>query len=278
MKVSCKALWGVLAWAVGGEALAADASPHTFTANVGVVSNYVFRGLTQTWDRPTVQAGADYAHAAGWYLGVWGSGISGKQFADGVMELDLYGGYNGKFNDDWSWTLGAIGYLYPGADYDQVKPAGTNRSQGYENVELNAGFGYKWISFKAAVALTDYFGANAKTGYTKGSSGSTYLDLTANVPLPAAIFTKDVTLPLHVGRTNYTNKLAAATVGGGTNPDYTDYKVGLTKTFDGGWTLGAAWTYADNRAVYNRVASAKDPSDTRDLGGGNVVFSLVKTF
>ncbi|MBF0126181.1 MAG: hypothetical protein HQM02_03120 [Magnetococcales bacterium] len=275
-------LAGLLAWGMIGGGVLADtpkeSSPHTVTANLGVVSNYIFRGLTQTWDQPAVQGGVDYSHAFGWYAGAWASSISDRQFANGFAEADLYGGYNGKFTDDWTWTLGMIGYLYPGANYDQVKPAGTYRDQGYHTFELNAGLGYQWVSLKVSVALTDYFGANVKTGYTGDSQGSTYVDVTANVPLPASIFTRDVTLPLHVGRTNYTNKLAAATINGGTNPDYTDYKIGLTKAFDGGWTLGAAYVYADNKAVYNGVASAKDPANTRNLGGGNVLVSLTKTF
>ncbi|MBF0419501.1 MAG: hypothetical protein HQL77_18370 [Magnetococcales bacterium] len=275
---------GVLACTIAAKGLAdtakdsGAASPHTVTANIGGVSNYSFRGITQTWDKPAIQGGIDYTHSAGWYGGLALSSISDKQYADGNVEVDLYGGYNGKIQGDWTWTLGVIGYLYPSANYDRVNPAGTNRSQTYNNVEGNVGVGYKWLSAKVSVALTDYFGANAKTGYTKGSSGTTYVDVTAAVPLPEASFTKDVTLPLHIGHTYYTNDLAAAAPGGGKNPDYTDYKIGITKGFDGGWSVGAAYTYADNKAVYDRVPSAKNPAENLNLGGGNAILSINKTF
>ncbi|MBF0162419.1 MAG: hypothetical protein HQL88_09030 [Magnetococcales bacterium] len=247
------------------------ASPHTITANAGVVSNYVFRGMTQTWNKPAIQGGVDYAHADGWYAGLWASSLSDKQYADGWAEVDLYGGFNGKFNADWSWTLGVIGYLYPSANYDGITPPGPNQT--YNTVEANAGIGYKWISMKASVTLTDAYGYNEGTGYQSDTKGSSYWDLTANVPLPEEVFTKEVTLPLHVGRTHYTSDLAS-----GRDPDYTDYKIGLSKTFDGGWNLGAAYTYADNRSVYDKYPSANDATDTADLGGGKVVFSLTKTF
>ncbi|MBF0462447.1 MAG: hypothetical protein HQL87_13765 [Magnetococcales bacterium] len=255
---------------------AAPESPHSFTANVGGVSNYIFRGLTQTWNKPAIQGGVDYAHTDGWYAGLWASSISDKQYAGGWAETDYYGGYNGKFNDDWTWTLGLLGVYYPSANYDRSKPAGNHQS--YDNFEVNAGVGYKWVSLKLSASLTDYFGANTSTGYKGDTKGTTYLDLSANVPLPEETFTKDVTVPLHIGRTHYTSDLASKALAGGTDPDYTDYKAGLSKAFDGGWSLGVAYTYADNGAVYSRVSSAKNASDILDLGGGNVVISLTKTF
>ncbi|MBF0190697.1 MAG: hypothetical protein HQL99_06040 [Magnetococcales bacterium] len=262
--------------ATGLAADAAPASPHTVTANVGAVSNYLFRGLTQTWDNPALQAGVDYSHATGWYAGLWASSISDKLFADGWAELDLYGGFNGKFNDDWTWTLGGIGYVYPGANYNDIIPAVADQS--YNTFELNAGVGYKWITAKVSVAVTDYFGANKKTGFNDNSKGTTYLDLTANVPLPESIFTKDVTMPLHVGYTNFSSQLAAANAAGVTNPDYADFKIGIAKAFEGGISLSAAYLYADNGKFWDNYPSAKKATDLKDQGGDNFVLALTKTF
>src|SRR5665811_2385831 len=64
------------ALAVPGVAMAADAAPApAVIANVGWVSNYVFRGITQTVGKPAVQGGFDYAHSSGFYAGVWGSNV-----------------------------------------------------------------------------------------------------------------------------------------------------------------------------------------------------------
>ena len=54
----------------------APTSPHTLTGNVGLFSQYIFRGLTQTDRDPAVQGGFDYAHSSGLYLGTWASNIS----------------------------------------------------------------------------------------------------------------------------------------------------------------------------------------------------------
>ncbi|MEO5349861.1 MAG: TorF family putative porin [Magnetococcus sp. YQC-3] len=261
------------------DAAAEPPQTHTFTANMGVVSNYIFRGQSQTWNKPAFQGGVDYAHADGWYAGLWASNISDRQYAGGWAELDYYGGFNGKFNNDWSWTLGVNGVYYPSANYDRVNPAvAVNGDQSYDNFEVNAGLGYKWITLKVYASLTDYFGANTRTGYKSDSKGTTYWDLSANVPLPEAYFTKDVTLPLHIGRTEYPTTLAVPAAGGGTNPDYTDYKIGISKGLEEGWSLSAAYTYADGASVYNNVPSAKNLSDTENLVGGHTVFSITKSF
>ena len=58
---------------------AKPAEPYTLTANVGIFSQYIFRGLTQTDAKPAFQGGFDFAHESGFYLGTWGSNISWLQ-------------------------------------------------------------------------------------------------------------------------------------------------------------------------------------------------------
>src|ERR1700693_4589763 len=49
---------------------------YTITGNLGIYSQYIFRGLTQTDQKPAFQGGFDFAHKNGIYLGTWGSNIS----------------------------------------------------------------------------------------------------------------------------------------------------------------------------------------------------------
>ena len=55
---------------------APPAPEHTFTANVGLFSEYIFRGIAQTGGKPAVQGGFDYGHSSGFYAGTWASNIS----------------------------------------------------------------------------------------------------------------------------------------------------------------------------------------------------------
>jgi uncharacterized protein (TIGR02001 family) len=135
-----------------GQAMADD--PWSFSANIGAVSNYVWRGVTQTGDQAAIQGGLDVAHASGFYAGTWASNIDWDEGAseevvispaynedgslmvvDGVQmytgetvgadpaspnyELDFYLGFGGNITDDLSYDLNTIYYAYPdGRDSD----------------------------------------------------------------------------------------------------------------------------------------------------------------
>lgn len=247
-------------------ALAADAPApvHTFTANVNLVSEYRFRGIDQTWGKPALQGGFDYAHADGWYAGVWASNVSGNSYPGGNLEVDYYAGYNGKINDDLGWTVGALGYWYPGANFN--KAAVPSADQKFDNFELNVGVTWKFISYKLSVATTDYFGANTKTGYSDGTKGSMYHDLSINYPLA-----DDLTLGFHIGRTDVKAKF------GSVDPDYTDYKLSIAKTFKDGWNASLAYVKSSNDAFFKNTASFAN-GDTRDLNKGVVVLQAGRTF
>src|SRR5262245_6966550 len=73
---------------------AAPASPHTFTGNMAIVSDYRFRGISQTFKQPALQGGLDYSHSSGFYVGNWNSNIDeGAGFPSGNLEMDFYGGW-----------------------------------------------------------------------------------------------------------------------------------------------------------------------------------------
>ncbi len=94
----------------------ADDSPHSISANIGAVSNYIWRGVTQTDDGAAIQGGVDYSHASGISAGTWVSNIDWGT-PDPNYELDLYAGYGGSFGDV-SYELTTIYYVYPDTDSD----------------------------------------------------------------------------------------------------------------------------------------------------------------
>src|SRR5262244_3990370 len=95
----------------------------TFTGNVGLFSQYVFRGLTQTNEKPAVQGGFDLGHKSGFYAGTWASNISWISDAyppaavqpppSASLEWDFYGGYKGSLPWDFGYDLGVLYYWYP---------------------------------------------------------------------------------------------------------------------------------------------------------------------
>jgi uncharacterized protein (TIGR02001 family) len=234
----------------------APASP--ITGNVAVTSDYMFRGLTQTWGRPAIQGGADYVSPNGFAAGFWGSSISERSYPGGAMELDLYASYGQSINSDWSWRAGLYGYVYPGANLNQAGLA----SRSLNTLEANAALTWKQVTLKYNHALTDYFGVDTEQGYTGDSKGTDYLQLDAAIPL------NDVwSLALHAGHTHYTTTLVAPLANGARNPSYSDVGATLKAQLNGRWSLSGGVTYATNADLYRRTSSFLNASDTRNVGG-----------
>ncbi len=271
------AAYGAAALLLPAPARADDAAPAlATTANVSFVSQYKFRGIDQTWGRPALQGGADLVAANGFYAGAWASNVSANSYPGGSLELDLYGGYNGKLSDDWSWTAGAYGYVYPGANFDKSAcpsasfPAPCSLpSKRLDTLELNAGVTWKWIAYKLSVSTGDYFGAAASTGYSGSTRGTLYHDLSVTWPVSG-----NLGLVAHVGRTDVKARY------GGVNPDYIDYRVALTRTFAGGWNAGAAIAGATNDRFYRPPVGGLSTAngDTRAVNRAAFIVQLGRTF
>ena len=87
-----------------------------FSSTWTAVSDYDFRGFSQSAKDPALQASADYAFGdSGFSMGAWASNVDFAP-ADGDIELDVYANYVGKINDTFSWTAGLTYYTYPGSD------------------------------------------------------------------------------------------------------------------------------------------------------------------
>jgi uncharacterized protein (TIGR02001 family) len=87
-----------------------------FSSTWTAVSDYDFRGFSQSAKDPALQASADYAFGdSGFAIGAWASNIDFEPL-DGDLELDVYINYTGKINDTFSWLAGINYYTYPGSD------------------------------------------------------------------------------------------------------------------------------------------------------------------
>lgn len=237
------------AFASSAHAQQAAATPeHTFTGNLTVATDYRFRGISQTFDRPAVQGGFDYAHSSGFYVGNWNSNVSGNQYPNGAsLEMDLYAGYKFEPVPGLTADVGVLKYYYPGASIAGVKP---------DALEVYVGATYQWFSAKYSHAVSDdYF------GFTN-ADGSYYVDVNANFEIA-----EKTTLGFHVGHQKFKNFGAF---------DYTDYKIGISKDF-GFATIGLALvaTNADS-AVY--TISNTSGTKTKDVSKNTAVLSISKTF
>lgn len=251
----------VLAIAIASAEAQADATPHSWAANLAVMSNYVFRGLTQTNERPAIQGGIDYTHASGAYVGTWLSSVS--WFSDtnagssNSLEWDLYGGFRKTWENGLTTDLGYLRYEYPGSY--RALPAGTVEPH---TDEAYAALGWKWINLKYSYAFSDLFGV-------EDSKGSDYLDLTVTVPL-----NDKFSIAAHAGQQSYTGASTAAHLFGTSNDalySYEDYRVTLTYAFAQGWSALLTGTHT----------SAKDSGYTvlgKNLGDDQLIVGIARSF
>ena len=236
--------------AVAAAAPSAPASPWTLSTTFNLTSDYYARGASQSWHRPAVQGSIDIGHSSGFYAGVFGSSISERTYVGASTEIDLYAGYNGTFGavEGLGYTVGVIGYLYPSGGWDKYvaltlaegnKGVGNQVNESFNTWEANVGLSYKWLSAKLSYGLTNWYGAQKSTGWTKDSDGSLYYELNALVPLPIW----GLNLIAHVGYSDIQGELSTDPLFANanyqlngdlpveTNADWADYKIGLSKTF-----------------------------------------------
>jgi uncharacterized protein (TIGR02001 family) len=288
-----------------------EESNWSLTTNMGVVSDYRARGVSQTWRKEAIQAGIDLTHSSGFYLGAFGSNVSANTYPKANVELDLYAGYNGEIKavEGLGYTVGAIGYFYPNGSWEKYNGFADNTAAGgtvrqtpnggrWDTYEANAGISYKWVSAKGSVTLGDWYGAERDTGWTKSTRGTTYLELNAAIPTPI----DGLTLIGHVGRLNVNGQLDARwtatgmpgtsstgqnfSASGELNPDYTDYKVGLSYAFKvlnaDGWNAGLYYIGHNNDKYWGQRgyggASFNGSIEAKDLNKDAAVFTLGRTF
>jgi uncharacterized protein (TIGR02001 family) len=119
VNIKTKSILALATALVGTAAMAQTAAPESsLSFNVGVTSDYRFRSVAQTSFKPALQAGVDFSHASGAYVGAWASNVSWIRdyvgATDGTTEIDFYGGYKGEIAKDLTFDIGVITYQYPG--------------------------------------------------------------------------------------------------------------------------------------------------------------------
>ncbi|WP_211453587.1 TorF family putative porin [Collimonas antrihumi] len=216
---------------------------NSLTFNVGVVSDYRFRGISQTRLEPALQGGADYSNnPTGLYAGTWLSTLKWVKDSggNGNIEWDIYAGKKGNFTQDLSYDFGVLSYVYPSNDLNPDA----------DTTELYGQLGYGPAYIKYSQSLTNLFGA-------ANSKNSGYLDLGANVDV-----SNGYTVNLHAGHQTVKNNSTLS---------YNDWKIGLTKDF--GILSGSVAVIGTD--TNNYVGPAPD---RKNLGKTALVVSATKTF
>lgn len=257
----------------------AQATPsYSLSGNLGITSNYIFRGITQTGGKPAVQGGFDFSHESGLYAGTWLSNISWLEdfgaYSHSSLEWDFYAGFKRNIGDsDFYYDLSTIYYYYAGnknACFSGSVPCAPVASA--DTWEIAAAFGWKFLGVKYSYALTNYFGAKP-TG--QDTNGTYYLDFFANYPIEKtgiAVFGDYGILKVRNDGTQI----------GATEASYNNWKIGASYTVQSGpvkdLEIGAFYT--DTNVKNSQITGTNfytDQSGYNTAKGTGVVY-IKKTF
>ncbi len=206
--------------------------------NAGVVTDYRYRGISQTRLKPAVQAGIDYA-AGAFYVGAWASSI--KWIKDGGgdsdIEVDLYGGYKGELTKGLTYDVGGLYYLYPS---NSLSPSANT-------FEVYGALTYGPVTAKYSMSTTNLFGV-------ADSKRSGYFDLSGTFDVAGFAVTP------HIGHQAVKNNSAAS---------YTDYSITISKEVATGLVVSLAAVDTDIKVL---------APNGKDLGKAGLVLGLKYNF
>ena len=211
---------GLATSAVAGGSIKDEPAPAgrelAWSFNIGGTTDYVYRGISQTWEDPAAQGGFDVTYGS-FYIGTWASVVKfapDRSDSAADVEVDFYAG----FKPEWrgvTFDLGVIYYSYPGA-----KDSGAELNM----VELKAGASgaiFENMTIGGMIYYSpEYTGETGEVWTFEGTAGYTFRQI--------GIFTPTLggTLGYQVGDRGDLN------IDGFGDKDYMYWNVGLALAVD----------------------------------------------
>ncbi|PAX06762.1 TorF family putative porin [Sphingomonas lenta] len=251
----------------------------TITGSAALVSDYRFRGVSQSDEELALQAGATLAHESGLYAGFWGSNLSGwGTFGGANLELDLIAGYKFQPSPNVTLDLGVTYYMYPGGadetDFFEpyVKLSGTQGP-----LTLTAGIAY--APPQQALGRYYFTGADAAAG-VYNDEGDKEDNLYVFGDAVAGLSGTPFTLKGHIGYSEGNRGLGPNATSVTPTGEYWDWLLGVDTVWRN-LTLGVAYVDTDisrNEAAYLQPSFSKGQDGAGSIADATVVVSLTAAF
>jgi uncharacterized protein (TIGR02001 family) len=236
-------LAGAVGLALSAGVARADDPPSPFTGKVALYSEYEYRGISQTSEKPALQLNLDYAHSSGFYVGTFMSNVKWLkdsaellgESTNAQMEIDLYAGFKYEFVKDWTLDVGYLRYEYPNSKAFPPFTVKPNTDEVYIGVAYGPATLKYSYSFNNTFAVPD-------------SKGSDYIELSIAQPL----IENKLTLTGVLGYQRYSGQQGLST--GETfqndNFSYGVWKLGVVYDFGKGLNVGAYYKGTNANSTY----------------------------
>ncbi|MFW2828921.1 TorF family putative porin [Sphingomonas sp. ID0503] len=270
-----------LAAALPLPALAQDApaAPFTVSGSIALVSDYRFRGVSQSDEELAVQGGLTLTHESGFYVATWASNLSGwGTFGGSNTELDLVGGFKTEVSPGVNVDVGLTWYMYPGGASE------TDFAEPY--IKISTTFGpISWLGGVAYAPKQQALGKwyNSGASYATGipdNPGKKNDNFYVWGDISSAIPNTPITLKAHLGYSEGNSGLGPNGTSVAPTGEYLDWMVGADWAAFGPVVLGVAYTdtnikLKEAKYLYPNFSNTKD--GTR-IAGPQVVFSVSAAF
>lgn len=245
--------------------------PVSISGSVSLVSDYRFRGVSQSDEELAIQGGFTVAHESGFYVGTWGSNLAGwGTFGGSNTELDIFAGYSTTIGTA-GLDVGVTWYMYPGGANE------TDFFEGYVKLSGDAGP----VGLTAAVYYAPKQNALSNSSATPFSNGQNednlYLAGDASVGLPGS----PITFNAHIGYSEGNPGLGPNGTSVAPTGEYWDWSLSASTPIYGPLSLTVAYVDTDITAAesaYLQPNFSVGNDGTGSIADGTIVVSLTAAF
>ncbi|MDD2722145.1 MAG: TorF family putative porin [Gallionella sp.] len=257
----------------------ASASDISFSNTVTLLSDYIYRGQSQTWGKPALQYAVEMAHTSGMYGGLFVSTVSNQWVPGAHVETDWYAGYRDNLPGAMSgiaYDLNLLYVYYPGGNFNKTGFVPRLQSSTPNATELSIALTHHWLTVKTGAVLTDFYGWNTNNsplnggfagdpsaGVTGNTRGSWFLEANTNWDLGS-----DWSVNGQIGQ---------ETIRHSQNLDWRYYKIGASKKM-GNWTASLAYSASSQPAAFRNFVGLTNNGSTYSPMRPRIVATLSNSF
>lgn len=247
----------------------------SFPASISLVSDYIFRGQTQTWGNPALQLSIEADHQSGFYASFWGSNVTSDWLPGARLEADFSSGFRKKLFSGIETDIGGTYIYYPGANFSQISTVHFPSAK-INSLEFYLSLKQDFWMIKAGYMPTQYFGWNAsntsvgasfagnpQAGVVGDTRGAYYYSANINRDWLAA---------------NVAAEIGHQVIPNTVDLDWTWYKLTVSKNFENGWSLGAFYTGTFGTHAYEHFVSLDNLNNTHTIDTSKLVLTISKNF
>lgn len=249
------------------------------SGSAALVSDYRFRGVSQSDEELAAQAGITVTHRGGLYAGFWGSNLAGwGTFGGSNLEIDLFGGIKREVTSGVILDAGLLWYMYPGG------ASKTDFAEPYAKLSgtlgpVNGLVGVAYAPRQQALGRWYLNGTSAAAG-VYDDPGDKEDNLYVWGDVSAALPGTGLTAKAHIGYSDGNRGLGPNATSVAPTGKYFDWMGGLDYAI-GPVTLGVA--YADTNIsrreeAYLRPSFSEGQDGRGSIADATVVFSVTAAF